>query len=85
MYELDEAIQILCRHLCHCQYVLMLSCFWNQTYRLILLIKIIYISVQNLHKQLYRHRGIHTGIRHTERTLQTLEHALAVSIELTKR
>ena len=85
MYKLNEAIQIFGRHLCHCQYVLILSCSWSQTYRLILLIKIIYISVQNLHEQLYRHRGIHTGIRHTERALQTLEHALAVSIELTKR
>ena len=51
MYELDEAVQVFRGHLYHCQYVLMmLSCSLSQAHRLILLIKVIYISIQDLHE-----------------------------------
>ena len=51
MDELNKAVQVFCRHLFYRQYALMmLSRFWNQIHRLVLLIKIIYISVQDLHE-----------------------------------
>lgn len=51
MDELNEAIQIFCRHLLYRQYALMmLSRLRSEIHRLVLLVKIIYISVQDLHE-----------------------------------
>lgn len=55
---------------------------FGDAHRLVLLIKVVDIAVENLHEEFYRHRGVHAGICYTESTLQTLEHALTIAIEL---
>ena len=52
------------------------------TYRFILLVEVIHISVQDLYKQLYRYRSIHARIGHTQSALQTFENALTIAVEL---
>ena len=53
----------------------------GSTYRLILLIEIIHISIQNLHKQLHTDSAIHARISHSERPLQTFKHPLPIPIQ----
>jgi len=52
------------------------------TYRLVLLVKIVDVAVEDLDKELNRYGGIHARVRHTQGALQTLEHAFAVSVGL---
>lgn len=51
-------------------------------YRLILLLKIINIAIENLNKELYRYCSVHACISYPESTLQTLKNALAITIQL---
>lgn len=48
----------------------------------VLLIEIVYVSVENLHEKLDRNSCVHTGIGDTQSTLKTFENALAVSVGL---
>lgn len=43
----------------------------SKAYRFVLLVKIVHVSVQNLHKQFDRHCRVHTGIGNAKRSLQT--------------
>ena len=50
-------------------------------YRLVLLVEIVHVAIQDLHEQLHRHRRVHARIRHPQRPLQALEHALPIPIQ----
>lgn len=52
----------------------------KSTYLLVLLIKVIYVSVQDLDEKLDRHCGVHASICYPQSPLQALKHALAVSV-----
>ena len=52
------------------------------TYRFILLIKVVHVSVQDLDKQLDGSGSLHAGVRNTKSALQAFENTLAVSVEL---
>lgn len=52
------------------------------TYRLVALVKVVHISIQNLDKQLDGRRRLHARVRHPERALQALKHPLAVTVQL---
>ena len=52
------------------------------TYRLVLLIKIVDVTVQNLHEKLDGYGGVHASICYSKCSLQTFKHTLAVPIQL---
>jgi hypothetical protein len=52
------------------------------THSIVLLVKVVNVSVEDLDKQLDRHCCIHACISNTERTLQTFKHAFAIAVEL---
>ena len=81
MDELDEPVQVLCCYLCNIS-VSFLQSLDRAAYCLILLIKVVYISIQNFHKQFNRHCSIHTRICHAKSTLQTFKHTLSVAVKL---
>lgn len=54
----------------------------GDTHRLVALVKVVHVSIQNLDKQLNRRRSLHARVRHAERALETLEHPLAITVQL---
>lgn len=52
------------------------------TYGIVLLIEVVDIAVQNLNEELDRYCCVHARIGDAESTLQALEHALAIAVEL---
>lgn len=54
----------------------------KRTYSIILLLKVINISVQNLDKKLNRHSRIHTSICNAKCSLQTLKNTFSIAIKL---
>ena len=54
----------------------------RNTYRLILLIKIVDVAIQDFDKQFNRHRSVHASVGDAEGTLETFQHPFAVTIEL---
>ena len=57
----------------------------KEAYRLILLVKVVYVSVQDLNEELDRYCCVHACICYAEGTLQAFEDAFAISVELRKR
>ena len=55
---------------------------YTNTYSLVLLIKVVDISVQDLDEQLDRHGGVHARISHSQGPLQALQNPFAVAVEL---
>lgn len=53
-----------------------------KTYRLILLVKVVYVAVQNLNEKFDGYRGVHAGVCYTQSTLQTFEHTFTIAIKL---
>ncbi len=54
----------------------------DSSHRFVGLVKIVHVSIQDLHEQLNRGRLLHTRISDPESTLEAFEHSLPVSIEL---
>lgn len=52
------------------------------TYRFILLVKVVDVSIENLDKQLDRRGRLHARVCHAESALEALEDALTVPVEL---
>ena len=52
------------------------------TYSFILLIKIVDIAVEDLHKELDGHSSVHASICNTQRPLETFQDSLPISVEL---
>lgn len=50
--------------------------------RLVLLIKVVYVTVQDLHEELDGHGGVHAGIGNTQSALEALENTFAIAVEL---
>lgn len=53
-----------------------------ETHCLVLLIKVVNISVQDLDEEFHRHCCVHAGICNAECSLETFENALSVAVEL---
>lgn len=80
--EFDKTIEVFC---CDLQIVstMIHSPEWMQTtYSIILLLKVINISVQDLYKEFNRHSRVHAGIGNSQSALQTLKNAFSISIKL---
>jgi hypothetical protein len=56
--------------------------YLGRAHSLVLLVKIVDIAVQYLHKQLHGYRCVHASIRDSERSLQTLQYTFTVTVEL---
>lgn len=82
MNQLDQSVQVFRRHLSLTVSHNLYTARSANTYSIILLVKVIDVTVQDLDEQLDRDRGVHASISHTQGSLQTLEHSLAVSVEL---
>lgn len=54
----------------------------EKTYSIVLLLKVINISVQNLDKKLNRHSRVHTSICNAKCTLQTLKNTFSIAVKL---
>ena len=52
------------------------------TDRLIALVEVVNISIQDFDEELDRHSGVHAGICYPKSTLETLKHTFAISVEL---
>ena len=80
MNQLDETIQVLHR------YLSLLAIMDHKEHRythcFVLLIKIIYVSVQYLDEQFDGYSSVHAGVSHTKRTLQALKNSLSVTVKL---
>ena len=50
--------------------------------RLVLLVEVVDVAVEDLNEELDRHGRVHAGVGDAERALETFEHALAVAVEL---
>lgn len=83
MNQLDEAVEILGSYLERVRNSFRIV--WSrEAYRLILLIKVVDVSVQDLNKQFDGYRGVHASVGHPQRSLKTLQHTLAVPVELVR-
>jgi hypothetical protein len=52
------------------------------TYSFILLVKIVDVAVEDLHKELDGHSSVHASICNTQRPLETFQDSLPISVEL---
>ena len=83
MDELDETVEILGRDL---QGLTGLArrqlLIRGSTYRFVLLVKVVDISIENLDKQLDRRGRLHARVCNAKGALQAFQDALAVTVEL---
>lgn len=78
--QLDETVHVLGRHLSDMLAPLPSSEKMRATHRFVLLIKVVHVAIENLHKQLDRRSRLHASVSDTEGTLQAFQHALAVAV-----
>jgi hypothetical protein len=77
--ELNQAVQVFCRHLQEFVVVSMRSWSGNvsctshesfRAYRLVLLVEVINVSIEDLDEELDRHGGVHAGVCHPQGALK---------------
>ena len=81
--ELDEAVEVLGRHLeegiVRWERLCVGGCL---AYRFVLLVKVVDVAVEDLDEELDGGCRLHTGVGHTQSSLQTLKDTLAVAVQL---
>lgn len=55
---------------------------WSRAYGFVLLIEIIYISVQDFDEEFYRDGGVHACVCYSEGSLEAFEDSFSVTVEL---
>src|SRR5436309_13565418 len=89
MDELDKTIQVFGRDLVKmspspADKSCMMRLYAQQriTYSFVLLIKIVYVAVENFDKQFNGHGSIHACICYAKSALQTLKHPFRITVQL---